>query len=71
MSLSPMERERNELHAACMALNRECAEKDRTIALLKAVANTADRWRKRKGHGPDHDCDLCNALDAARKGGAM
>lgn len=32
---------------------------------LETLAVVAARWVKRKGHMPDHDCDLCNALRTA------
>ena len=44
----------------------EVRELEATLARYRKAAITADRWRVRKGHGPDHDCDLCNApRDAA------
>lgn len=48
-------------NAALIVALHNCADE-----LLK-VAETADRWRKRKGHGDDHDCDLCAALRALRE----
>jgi len=45
------------------ALAAAIAERD---ALREAV-EVADRWRKRKGHNDDHDCDLCNAIRKAKE----
>ena len=47
--------------------NKSCAEKDAELTRLREAVEVADRWRKRKGHNDDHDCDLCNAIRKAKE----
>jgi hypothetical protein len=44
--------------------NKRIAELEERNSRLEKAAEAARRWAKRKGHGSDHDCDLCNSLRA-------
>ena len=42
---------------------------DAELKRLREAVEVTDRWRKRKGHNDDHDCDLCNAIRKAKEVG--
>ena len=41
---------------------------DAELKRLREAVDVAERWRKRKGHNDDHDCDLCNAIRRSKEG---
>ena len=57
-------------HVANKALRARIALLEKVVEenkRLREAVEVADRWRKRKGHNDDHDCDLCNAIRKAKE----